>query len=166
MHQAGSSVELIAARVDRDIKTVAAVIRKGGIKPVYEIDLHRMEVKADLLDFLAQGLTPRAIAARLGMPITRIYAYASRAGVALSGRHAPANKGQTSPRIVARRIVIADMLRGGATHAEMRARLGISHSSLCVDIKAIGMAGVAARAYHAARRVASAAPQHAQAVTG
>ena len=151
----GMGARDIAAKMGLSRNTVNRVIWRAGESVVPAGGSAAQRRTAELPDLIARRLSARQIAAHWGVSLACVYGTAHRAGVSLNPvRPVPHNKAEISARVTARREQVAMLYRRGFTHAEIRATLNISGSTLCDDITALGLAGTSA---YAQRRKAGAA---------
>lgn len=141
LHRQGLTIEAIMARVELTRDRVARTLWAAG-ESVRNERCSRMAARlAELPDLIAQRLDGKAIAARWGVTLGTVYQIAHRAGVSLTGRDDPANRGKVSPKVEARRAMVRQLFLKGMLQVDMIARLGISHATLSSDIKALGLSG-------------------------
>ena len=137
----GATIERIAAETGAPRGTIRSVLSRAGRSAMNDRGATRAARLAELPVLVAEGLTGAEIAARWGVDVQYVYRMASGAKIGLGYNAASWNKGAVSPRVAARRALVADLRAKGATYAEMQDLLQVSMGTLATDIKALGLAG-------------------------
>lgn len=141
LQRQGATIEAIMADTDLTRDRVARVLWAAGESVRNARSSAAAQRVSELPDLIAQGLHGQAIADRWGVTLATVYQIAHRAGVSLTNRAKPHNRGEVTPEVAARRELVRNMVLRGVKQADMLPILKISHATLSTDIKALGLSG-------------------------
>lgn len=143
-HDAGDTVDAIAAALAMGHVRVSQILRRQGRTPAYAADRARAAKLADLAARAARGETAQMVADAWGWHKASVFSLASREGVSFTqgGRR----KRGASPKVQARRAAVRQLRQDGVKLADMAAQLGVSMATICLDLAALDLTGTAPRA--------------------